>query len=204
MTLMRDKNRGVPVLGERLHGELQNAVNAVLHDHLGIARFDVDVAGAPLERREDHGVHQANHGAHAGVARELLHGNVFVAVFFLADHLKREAFGGLVEHALRLLGAFQQVADLRGGGDLDLKALAEQKREFVGELQLARIDHGDHQGRIVRLERHEVVAEHQLGGNAAEKLRVDPLLGEIDERAAVAFRQTAGLLALGRGRPQRH
>ena len=121
------QDRGVPFLGERLHGELQNAVDAVLHDHFGIARLDVDVAGAPLERREDHGVHQANHGAHAGVARELLHGNVFFAVFFLADHLQREAFGGLVEHALRLLGALQQVADLRGGGHLDLEALAQQQ-----------------------------------------------------------------------------
>ena len=113
------------------------------------------------------------------------------------DHLQRKAFGGLIEHALRLLGALQQVADLRSGGDLDLQALAEQKRELVGELQLAGVRHGDHQRGIVRLERHEVVAEHQLGGNAAEKLRVDALLAQIHEGAAIALRQAAGLLALG-------
>ena len=56
-------------------------------------------------------------GAHARFARELLHRNVFVAVFFVADDLQRETFGGLVEHALRLLGALQQVADLGSGGD---------------------------------------------------------------------------------------
>ena len=121
------KNRGVPVFRQRLHGVLQNAVNAVLHDHFGIARFDVDVARAPLERREDHGVDEANDGAHAGFARELLHGDIFFAVFFVADDLQRESFGGLIEHALRLLGALQQVADLRSGGDLDLQALAEQQ-----------------------------------------------------------------------------
>ena len=113
------KNRGVPVLGERLHGVLQNAVNAVLHHHFGVARFDVDVARAALERGEDHGVHQAHDGAHAGIARELVHRNIFFAVFFVADHLQREAFGGLVENALRLLGALQQIADLRGGGDFE-------------------------------------------------------------------------------------
>ena len=51
------KNGGVPVLGQRLHGELQDAVDAVLHDHLGVARFDVDITRAALERREDDGVH---------------------------------------------------------------------------------------------------------------------------------------------------
>ena len=62
------KDRGVPVLRERLHGVLQNAVNAVLHDHFGVARFDVDVAGAPFKGGEDHGVDQAHDRAHAGFA----------------------------------------------------------------------------------------------------------------------------------------
>ncbi len=138
------KNGGVPFLGERLHGVLQDAVNAVFHDDFGVARFDVDVAGAALEGGEDDGVHEAHDGAHAGIARELLHRNVFVAVVFVADDLEREAFGGLIEDALGLLGALQQVANLRGGGDLNLQALAKQERKLVGELQLAGIGHGDH------------------------------------------------------------
>ena len=84
------------------------------------------------------------------------------------------------------------------------RRLPSSKRELVAEQHLARVDHGDHERRIVRLQRHKVVAEHQLGGNAAEQLRIDALLGEIHEGAAVALRQTAGLLALGRDRPPRH
>jgi hypothetical protein len=144
------KDGGVPVLGEGLHGVLQHAVNAVLHDNFGIARFDVNVTGAALEGREDDGVDQADDGAHAGIARELLHGDIFVAVLFLADDLEGEALGGLIEHALGLLGALQQIADLRSGGDFDLQALAEQQRKLVGELQLAGIGHGDGQSVVSR------------------------------------------------------
>ena len=191
------KNRGVPFLGERLHGVLQHAVNAVLHDDFGVARFDVDVAGAALERRENHGIHQADDGAHAGFARELLHRNIFVAVFLVADDLQREPFGGLIQHALRLLGALQQIANLRSGGDADLQALAQQEREFVGELQLAGIGHGDHQGGVVGLQRHEFVAEHQFGRDAAEKIGIDALLAQIHERATIALGEPARLIALG-------
>ena len=117
----------MPVLGQGLHGVLQHAVDAVLHDHFGVARFDVDVASAALERGEDDGIDQANDRAHAGIARELLHGDVFVGVFFVADHLQREALGGLIENALGLLGALEQIGDLRSGGDFHLQALAEQQ-----------------------------------------------------------------------------
>ncbi len=121
-------------LGERLHGKLQCTVNSILHDHFGIPRLDMDVARSPLQSREDHGVHEANHGTHARVPREFLSRNVLVAVFFLADHLNRESLGGLVQHALRLFGTLQQVSDLRGGGNFDLQALAEKTRQLVGEL----------------------------------------------------------------------
>ena len=162
------KNRGVPFFIERLHGVLQNAVNAVLHDHFGVARFDVDVARAPLESGEDYGIDEAHDRAHSGFASELFHGNIFVGIFLVADNLQRETLGGLIEDALRLLGALQQVADLRSRGDANLQALAEQKREFVGKVQLAGIRHGDNQSGIVRFERDEVVAEHHFRRNAAK------------------------------------
>src|ERR1700733_4121104 len=84
------KDGGVPFLGQRLHGVLQDAVNAVLDDHFGVARFDVNVTGAALEGGEDYGVNQAHDGADTGIARELVHRNVFVAVFFVADDLQGE------------------------------------------------------------------------------------------------------------------
>ncbi len=175
----------------------ENAVNAVFHDHFGVARFDVDVTGAALESSEDNGVHQANDGAHAGFAGELLHRNVFVAVLFVADDLKSETFGGLVENALGLLGALQQVANLRGRGDFNLQALAEKQRELVGQLQLAGIGNGDNQGAVAGLERNEIVAEHHFRRNAAEEFGVNALLAKIHERAAVAISELLGLVALG-------
>src|ERR1700757_3686736 len=133
---------GVPFFSEGLHGVLQDAVDAVLDDVLGVAGFDVNVTGATLEGRENHGIDEADDGADAGVARQFVHGDVFVAVVFVADDLQRETFGGLIEDALGLLGALQEIVNLGGGSDFDLEAFVEEESEFVGLLQLAGIGDG--------------------------------------------------------------
>ena len=46
-------------------------------------------------------------------------------------------------------------------------------------------------------ERDEFVAEHHFRGDAAEEFRVDALLAEIDEWAAIALGQASRLIALG-------
>ncbi len=191
------KDRGVPFFGERLHGVLQDAIDAVLDDDFGVARFDVDVTGAALEGGENHGIDEADDGADAGIARQFVHSDVFVAVFFVADDLQRETFGGLVEDALRLLGALQEVVDLRGGGDFYLEALIQEKRELVGLLQLAGIGDGYDEGAVVALEWYKFVAKHHFRGDAAEKLGVDALFAKIDERAAITLGEAAGLISLG-------
>src|SRR5277367_553654 len=181
------KDGGVPFLGERLHGVLQAAVNAVFDDDLGVARFDVEVTGAAFQGGEDYGVNEADDGADAGIARELVHRNVFVAVVIVADDLEREALCGLVQDALRLLRALQEVVNLRGGSDFYLQALAEEERKLVSEMELAGIGHGDDQSGVVRFERDELVAKHQFGGNAAEEVGVDALFAQVHEGAAIAL-----------------
>src|SRR6185437_10075432 len=161
------ENRGMPFLRQRLHGVLQHAVNAVFHRDFGVARFNMDVTGAPLERRKNDSVNQADDGAHTGVAGELVHRNVFVALF-VADNLERESFCRLIENALGLLRAFQQVADLRGGGNADDQLLAQQQRQFVIHQQLAGIRNHNNERIVVGFERNEVVAEHQFRGNGME------------------------------------
>jgi hypothetical protein len=42
--------------------------------------------------------------------------------------------------------------------------------------------------------RHEVVTEHQLGRDAANKLRIDALLAKVDERAPIALGKLLGPL----------
>ncbi len=64
-------------------------------------------------------------------------------------------------------------------------------------MQLARIGHRDDERRVVRLERHEVVPEHHLGRNAAEKLGIDALLAQVDEWAPIALGEAPSLIALG-------
>ena len=106
-------------------------------------------------------------------------------------------FGGLVEDALGLLGALQEIVNLGSGGDFDLEALIQEKRELVGLLQLAGVGDGYDEGAVVTFERDKFVAKHHLRGDAAEKFGVDALFAEIDERAAITFGEAAGLIALG-------
>ena len=67
----------VEALGDRPHGRLQHAVDAVLHVHRVVLRLDVDVAGAALDGREDRRVDQPDD--RAVVAREPLDGEVVLA-----------------------------------------------------------------------------------------------------------------------------
>ena len=51
-------------------------------------------------------------GLTVGIAREAVAGNGLVALFVVLRNLQRKRFGGLLQNALRLLGALQQIADL--------------------------------------------------------------------------------------------
>jgi len=48
----------------------------------------------------------------------------------------------------------------------------------------------------VNFKRHEVVTEHQVRGNGAEKFGVYALFAKINEGAAIALRKLAGEFAL--------
>ena len=201
------ENGGVPFLRDRLHGVLQHAVDAVLHGDFGVAGFDVDVRSAALERGEDDGFDQADDGADGGVAGEAITGDRFVAFLFVLGNLQGEGFGGLLEHALGLLGALEQVADLARRGDLDRPASCPSSS---GSSSLSRTWLGSATAMdkqvVLHFERNEVVAEHQIRGNRAEQFGIDALFAQIDEAAAIAFGQLAGVLALvllvgSRGQP---
>src|SRR5207247_8172933 len=106
-----------------------------------------------------------------------------------------KSFGGLFEHALRLFGAFENVANLTGGSNANQKFFAKQQRELIAHLHLTGVGRGDGQNIVAHFQRDEVVAEHQVRGDSTKKLRVDALLPKIDESKAVPFRELARKLA---------
>src|SRR5712664_103001 len=186
---------GMPFLGNGLHGVLQHAVDTIFDGHFGVTRFDVDVAGAALESGEDNGLHEAHHRAGGAIASQAIAGDRLVALLFLLGSLKSERLSGLLEHTLRLLGAFQNVADLAGGSDANQKFLSQQEGQLIAHLHLAGVSRGDGQNIVLEFERNEVVAEHQVRGDGTKQLRIDPLLPKIDESEAVSFREFARELA---------
>ena len=120
------ENRRMPILGDGRHGVLQHAVNAVLDGDFLVARFNVNVRGAPFERVEQGGVHQLDHRGDVAIGTQLLDRERLVGVLFVAHHVEREAFGHLFEHPLALLGLLEQVGDLAQGRHFDAQLFAEQ------------------------------------------------------------------------------
>ena len=184
----------VPVFRKRLHRILQHAVDAVLDGHFLVARFDVNVAGAPLERVEDGGVHQLDHRRDIGIAgREAVDRKRFVGVVFVADHVQRKALGDFLENALGLLGLFKKVGNLRERGHAHAQLLAEQHRQLVDQVQISRIGDGDFECSVLRLNRHKVVAEHQIDRDGVEQVVVDAGFFEVHKLVVIAGRQGARL-----------
>ena len=185
------KDGGVPVLGDRRHGVVQHAVDAVLDGHFLVARFDVDIAGAPFERVEDRGVHQLDNRRDVAVGGgQLVDRERFVGVLFVADDVEREAFGDLFENPLGLLGLLEQVGDLRERGDLDLQLLLEQHGQLVDQVQIAGVGERDVERAVLGVDRYEVVPEHQVDRNGVEQVVIDADFAEVDKLAAVARGQS--------------
>ena len=86
------------LLADRPHRRLKHTVDAVLHVHGVVAGLDVDVAGAPLNRRVDRRVHELDD--RADVARQPFDRQVVVAGLVLLQDLELEPFGGFLENAL--------------------------------------------------------------------------------------------------------
>src|SRR5437879_5667252 len=119
---------GVPFFGDRRHGMHENPVNPVLHDHFHIARFDVNITSAPLQRGKNNRIHQTHDRADATLLRKPFGEERLFTFVLVLDHLERKRLRGLLEHALRLLGALEQIANLRGRGHLQNQLLSQKQR----------------------------------------------------------------------------
>ena len=104
-------DRAVKLLGDRPHRGLQNPIDSILHVHGVIAGLDVNVAGAPLDRREDRRIDELDY--RADIARQPLDGQVLVEVVVVFQQLDLKALGRLLEHALRAFAFFQDRFDCR-------------------------------------------------------------------------------------------
>ena len=110
-------------LGDRLHGVLQDTVNAVLYGYFRITRLNVNITSAPFERRENDGFDQANYGTGRAIPRQAITGDGLFGFLLLLGRLEGKRFRGLFQNPLRLLGALQQVADLASGCNTNQKFL---------------------------------------------------------------------------------
>src|SRR5690242_9136430 len=86
------------LVGKRVHGLLEGAVDAVLHHHRIVTALEMDVTGAPFQPREDNRIHQPDDWADVVLADQLLKRKIFVPILFLADNVQAKLDGGLVQY----------------------------------------------------------------------------------------------------------
>ena len=195
------RNHGRVVLfADGRHGLRQHAVNAELDDHRVVAGLNVNIGSAPLQRGEDRGIDQADDRAGIARRRQLVDGQRFFGASVLIFANDLEAFAGLFQNALRLLGLLENVGDLLQRRNFGDDALLQQQADLVDHHQLAGIGDGNGQFAVGGFfQRHEVVAEHQLDRNLLEQLVMQFEVGEVDEFAAVAPRHVLRALQVGDG-----
>ena len=160
----------------------------------------MDVARAPLDRRVDGGVHEADDRAR--VARDAIDRQAVLGRgdILVAEDLHLEALGRLVEHPLGAFAFLENRPDRRRGAHADADRRGQQRAELVDHRQVGRIRHDDHERPAVAPVGHEAVAQHQVGWNLPEQLVVDVEPPHVHEFEPVPLGHAPGLSNLGRPR----
>ncbi len=111
----------------------------------------------------------------------------------LLDDLHAEAFGGLIQNPLGGLGLLENVRNpfARGNGDIERPGKGEF--EFVEADNIRWVGHHDLEDLAVAGHGKELVADHGLDGNGAEKINIDMELVEGIERKTDPRGQSLGL-----------
>ena len=108
--------------------------------------------------------------------------------------LHPEVLGRLLEDPLRRLGLLQDLGDLAGRRDPDLDRSAERQLDLVDQQHARRIGHRHHDNVALAVQRHELVAEHDVDRDLPEQLGLAAELGELVERQGELLRQGTGAL----------
>ena len=167
----------VVALVDRLHRLVQHAVDPVLDDDFLLARLDVDIRSAALDRIEQRRVDELDDGALVG--RDPVDREHLAAVLVFLDELDLEVLGSLVEDPLRTLGLLQEILDLGPDADAGLEGLSELQFQFIDADHVRRIGHDDRQASFQLAFRDEAVAEHQVERDVPEEVVVDAEVLEI-------------------------
>ena len=165
---------GLPVLGDGRHGVVQHAVDAVLDGHFLVARFDVNIAGAPLQRVEDGGVHQLDDRRDVAVGGgELVDGEGFVGVALFATTSSAKPSVTSSSTRCDCSVFLSSSAICESVATLTCSFLFSSRVSSSIRLRLRGSARAISSVPFCGLHGHEVVAEHQVHGDGAEQVVID-------------------------------
>jgi hypothetical protein len=194
---------GVAELHRRRHDVVEDAVDAVADAQFLLVRLDVDVAGALLDRRHQHHVHQLDDRRLLALPGERLGADLLEVLEHLhvggvAERHLFERPGRHVERARPARGRglrcarvvlLQRLVDGRLRRHDRLDVVARHELDVVHGEHVRRVGHRDRQRRARAAERDDLVLLGGLGRDEPDDGRVDLELGEVDGGHAVLLAQ---------------
>ena len=188
-------DRRVPVLRDRRHGVVQHAVDAVLDGDFLVARLDVNITGAAFQRAEDRRVDQLDDrrdiavGGGQLVDRERL---VRVLLSPTTSSAKPSVTSSRTRCDCSVFFSRSEICV--SVATLTRSFFFSSDRQLVDQVQIARIGQRDLERSVLRVQRNEVVAEHQVDRDRMEQIVIDLAFPQIDVLAAIARRKRLRLL----------
>ena len=190
----------VPVLGDRRHGVVQHAVDAVLDGDFLVARLDVNVAGPPLQRVEDRGVHQLDDRRDVAIVASSLSIESVSSGFSSSpttSSVKPSVTSSSTRCDCSVFFSRSEICD--SVATLTCSFFFSSIDSSSIRFRLPRIGKRDFERSVLGVQRHEVVAEHQVDGDGVEQIVIDLAFAQVDKLAAVARRQGLRLRRLRAG-----
>ena len=191
------QNRLVVFARNRRHGLLQHAVNPVLHQQTIVERLQVNIRRAAFQRSEDGRIHQPDDRRNIIIGGQLFDRDILVGVLLAREHVERQTFARLIQHALRLLVLLQQIRNLAQRCHTRDNVYAQQPGNLVDDHQLRRVGNRNRKPALALFQRHEVVAEHHVHGHGLEELDLDREVLQVDKLGMIAPRKQLRALNLG-------
>jgi len=159
---------------------LQDAVDAVAQAQRALERLDVDVGTVHADRFGDDQIDEADHAGLLGLDRD-------VVIFLILRH--RLGFGDEQVDGLRAesVEVGQGHRDVALGAEHEIDAGVEHHAQAVDRGQVRHAARGELEDAVLESQRHDAVAQGNLGGDLVDGLLLDLKIADVVERDAAGF-----------------
>ncbi|GBC76990.1 hypothetical protein HRbin08_00458 [bacterium HR08] len=173
---------------------VEHTVNAVFDHDLRSMRLNVNIAGAPLQGRQDDRIHKLHNRAHLPIAHQAIQVQVLLPLLGLLHERHAQMLGRLIQDALRGIAAREHRFDRRGGRHHPAHLLPQPRANLIQTFQIRGIGDGHKQHVPLPSNGDEAILHHQLDREKSQQFLIQAHAREIEKRQPIPFGQAARAL----------